>query len=65
MLSLYRINPNYTDAIIKLASLLSTQEKHEECNVLVDRALSLNPTNADIHYNCASVLISIGRYVIV
>ena len=63
MLSLCRINPNYTDALIKLASLLSTQEKHEECNALVDRALSLNPINADILHKCASILMSICKYV--
>lgn len=62
MLSLCRINPNYTDAMIKLASLLSTK-KHEECNTLVDRVLSLNPTNVDILHNCASILVDIGKYV--
>jgi tetratricopeptide (TPR) repeat protein len=56
-----RINPNYTDAIIKLSSLLSTQGRYDESEALLDIVLQSETKNADVLHNVAGVLVSNGE----
>lgn len=57
----FRINPEYTDAILKLSSLLSKQQRHNESEDLIDQALELNSDNPDTLANIAVLLISFGN----
>ena len=58
----YRINPNFTDALVKLSHILSTiAAETTEAEALLKRAVQLKPTDVDILNNYAVCLNSLCK----
>ena len=57
---LYRINPNYTDALIKLSSLLVSLGRNDEAILFVSKSAKLKDNDPDVLHNSAAVLMMAG-----
>jgi tetratricopeptide (TPR) repeat protein len=49
------IHPGYADACISLAYVLMEESKPQEAEPYLDRALRIDPANADVHYMLGSI----------
>lgn len=58
----HRINPNYTDAIVSLASVLAELNHKQEARDIITRALETGPSGADALSNIAVVMANLGKY---
>ena len=59
---LCRINPNYTDALIKLSSLLVSLGRNDEAILFVSRSVKLKDNGPDALHNSAAVLMMAGMF---
>lgn len=57
-----RLNPNYQDAVMNVAGVLSEQQKYVEAEEFYKRALTLEPRNGDAYNNYAVFLGNMGEY---
>ena len=57
-----RLNPNYQDAVMNAAGVLSEQQKYVEAEEFYKRALTLEPRNGDAYNNYAVFLGNMGEY---
>lgn len=56
-----RLNPNYQDAVMNAAGILSQQQKYVEAEEFYKRALRLEPRNGDAFNNYAVFLGNMGE----
>ena len=59
---LFRINPNFTDALQKLSSVLTATRNYDEAESLMKRVLDIKPDSSDVLNNYAVLLKTMSEY---